>query len=399
MCSDETSKNQSAIWTAHIFLMPNKSLQSPFERNSNAYKRCLSRGLKREVAVDGPSSEAFASAVSQAFGPLLQNRPWAPLQATLRDADHLQELLMLRPLGPELIGSKYDLEFLRAQCAVLDLKGKIYSVYIALLHSTLSWDFLRTSPVVIPGLEASWAHDPMLDADCSFASEENNAEYNSPSAENLGVIEHSSNAVTNGIPIVRPLAYHSGFGFEESSDAWSSISSADSIEAEQVTSAATDSSASSTRRPYHLPRQLDPDSRGHNIGPDAVWTRIKRNLVSAQVLQEAGLHYKARPDYVAVLGVLSREEITELAQKSAEMRASREGEPPSKIDDQQSRSALAVSPDSSHPTNPSSMASIDSTIPGSTTISIRATYTDQSTLDSFFGRLFGNGKVSTLVRC
>lgn len=335
--------------------------------------------------MDGPSSEAFASAVSQAFGPLLQNRPWAPLQATLRDADHLQELLMLRPLGPELIGSKYDLEFLRAQCAVLDLKGKIYSVYIALLHSNLSWNFLRTSPVVIPGLEASWAHDPMLDADYSFASEENNAEYNSPSAENLGVIEHSSNAVTNGIPIVRPLAYHSGFGFEESSDAWSSISSADS-------------SASSTRRPYHLPRQLDPDSWGHNIGPDAVWTRIKRNLVSAQVLQEAGLHYKARPDYFAVLGVLSREEITELAQKSAEMRASREGEPPSKIDGQQSRSALAVSPDSSHPTNPSSMASIDSTIPGSTTISIRATYTDQSTLDSFFGRLFGNGKVSTLVR-
>lgn len=386
MCSDEKSKKQSAIWTAHIFLLPNKSLRSPFERNSNAYKRCISRGLKREVAVDGPSSEAFASAVSQAFGPLLQNRPWAPLQATLRDADHLQELLMLRPLGPELIGSKYDLEFLRAQCAVLDLKGKIYSVYIALLHSTLSWDFLRTSPVVIPGLEASWAHDPMLDADYSFASEENNAEYNSPSAENLGVIEHFSNAVTNGIPIVRPLAYHSGFGFEESSNAWSSISSADS-------------SASSTRRPYHLPRQLDLDSRGHNIGPDAVWTRIKRNLVSAQVLQEAGLHYKARPDYVAVLGVLSREEIAELAQKSVELRASREGEAPSKIEDQQCRSALVLSPDSAHLTDPEGMSPMESATTESTTITILAAYTDQRTLESFFGRLFGYGKVSILVRC
>lgn len=386
MCSDEKSKKQSAIWTAHIFLLPNKSLRSPFERNSNAYKRCISRGLKREVAVDGPSSEAFASAVSQAFGPLLQNRPWAPLQATLRDADHLQELLMLRPLGPELIGSKYDLEFLRAQCAVLDLKGKVYSVYIALLHSTLSWDFLRTSPVVIPGLEASWAHDPMLDTDYSFASEENNAEYNSPSAENLGVIEHSSNAVTNGIPIVRPLAYHSGFGFEESSDAWSSISPADS-------------SASSARRPYHLPRQLDPDSRGHNIGTDAVWTRIKRNLVSAQVLQEAGLHYKARPDYVAVLGVLSREEIAELAQKSVELRASREGEAPSKIEDQQCRSTLVLSPDSAHLTDPEGMSPMESATTESTTITILAAYTDQRTLESFFGRWYGYGKVSILVRC
>lgn len=34
-----------------------------------------------------------------------------------------------------------------------------------------------------------------------------------------------------------------------------------------------------------------------------------------------------------------------------------------------------------------------------TTISIRATYTEQTTLDAFFGRLFGYGKASVLVRC
>lgn len=33
-----------------------------------------------------------------------------------------------------------------------------------------------------------------------------------------------------------------------------------------------------------------------------------------------------------------------------------------------------------------------------TTISIRATYTEQATLDAFFGRLFGYGKASVLVR-
>lgn len=132
------------------------------------------------VTVNGPSSEAFASAVSQAFGPLLQNRPWAPLQAKHCDAENLQGLPMLRPLGPELLGSKYDLEFLRTHCAVLDTDGNVDSLYIAMRHSTLSWNDLRTSPVVLPDLEASWEHDPMLDADIPFASDENNAEYNSP---------------------------------------------------------------------------------------------------------------------------------------------------------------------------------------------------------------------------
>lgn len=35
---------------------------------------------------------------------------------------------------------------------------------------------------------------------------------------------------------------------------------------------------------------------------------------------------------------------------------------------------------------------------GMTTICIRATYTEQTTLDAFFGRLFGYGKASVLVR-
>lgn len=90
---------------------------------------------------------------------------------------------------------------------------------------------------------------------------------------------------------------------------------------------------------------LAPDGSGHKIGPDAVWTRIKRNLVSVQVLLEAGLRYEARPDYVTVLEVLSREEIGELARKSVGVRASREDEPPSTVVGQQGRDALAGSTD------------------------------------------------------
>lgn len=73
-----------------------------------------------------------------------------------------------------------------------------------------------------------------------------------------------------------------------------------------------------TRQSY-----LAPDSKGADIPLDAKWTRIKRTLVSPEVLEKAGLRYEARPDFVAILGVLGREEIASLAKQSAEVRASR----------------------------------------------------------------------------
>lgn len=69
--------------------------------------------------------------------------------------------------------------------------------------------------------------------------------------------------------------------------------------------------------------RLAPDSKGAEIPLEAKWTRIKRTLVSPVVLDQAGLRYEARPEFVAVLGVLSREEIANLAKKSVEVRASR----------------------------------------------------------------------------
>lgn len=69
--------------------------------------------------------------------------------------------------------------------------------------------------------------------------------------------------------------------------------------------------------------RLAPDSKGAEIPLEAKWTRIKRTLVSPEVLDQAGLRYEARPEFVAVLGVLTREEIAGFAKKSAEVRASR----------------------------------------------------------------------------
>ncbi|KAH7308028.1 hypothetical protein B0I35DRAFT_483321 [Stachybotrys elegans] len=69
--------------------------------------------------------------------------------------------------------------------------------------------------------------------------------------------------------------------------------------------------------------RLAPDRYGHEIPMDAPWTRIKRTLVSPEVLERAGVRYEARPEYVAILGRLSREEIAEFARQSADCRAAR----------------------------------------------------------------------------
>ncbi|TID02070.1 SART-1 family protein DOT2 [Colletotrichum higginsianum] len=69
--------------------------------------------------------------------------------------------------------------------------------------------------------------------------------------------------------------------------------------------------------------RIAPDRYGMGIPMEAKWTRIRRALVSPEILERAGVRYEARPDYVAVLGVLTREEITNYARLSAEARAAR----------------------------------------------------------------------------
>lgn len=73
---------------------------------------------------------------------------------------------------------------------------------------------------------------------------------------------------------------------------------------------------------------LAPDRFGHEIPLDAQWTKIKRSLVSPEVLEQAGVRYEARPEYVAILGRLSHDEISEYARRSAACRAARYGNYP-----------------------------------------------------------------------
>ncbi|KAJ2976076.1 hypothetical protein NUW58_g8180 [Xylaria curta] len=152
-------------WTVHVSLLPTSAQPFPFEKDTNAYKRCLSRGLHQMVAVGGTDSDSFTRAITKSFGSLLRGRPWMPLQARLCDAVTLEGLPMLRPLDNHLLNQPYDLEFLRQYCAVCHPTGKVESLYIAMAHDTFSWHFLRRSPCHLEGLEASWEYDQLLDPD------------------------------------------------------------------------------------------------------------------------------------------------------------------------------------------------------------------------------------------
>jgi hypothetical protein len=165
----------TGLWTVHISLMPHTTVPMPFERNTNAYQRCLSRGLHQVVPVRGPTADAFVAAVNKAFGDLLKGRPWMPLEARLCDAEQLQGLPMLRQLDPNLVESSYTSEFLRTNCAVCDANGVMDSLYITMREPhVLSWHALRQSPVVVDGLEDSWKFDPLLDNDGDTSNEDTN---------------------------------------------------------------------------------------------------------------------------------------------------------------------------------------------------------------------------------
>jgi len=153
----------SQAWTVHISLLPTSAQPFPFEKDTAAYKRCLSRGLHRVVAIPDSDSYSFRTAVSEAFSEILRRRPWLPLVARICDAKNLRGLPMLRQLPEWLVDSDFDEDFLQRNCAVTDESGKILDLYIAMSHDTISWVELKEVSPFLDGLEASWIYDPYLD--------------------------------------------------------------------------------------------------------------------------------------------------------------------------------------------------------------------------------------------
>jgi hypothetical protein len=156
----------SQAWTVHISLLPTSSQPFPFEKDTAAYKRCLSRGLHRVAIIPDSDDHSFRTAVSEAFSEILRGRPWRPLVAKICDAKNLLGLPMLRQLDHWLVDSKYDVGFLQQNCAVTDESGKIIDLYIAMSYDTISWAELKEVTPLYPGLEASWIYDTLLDGPC-----------------------------------------------------------------------------------------------------------------------------------------------------------------------------------------------------------------------------------------
>ncbi|KAF4121785.1 hypothetical protein GMORB2_1624 [Geosmithia morbida] len=169
-------------WTVHVSLMPSRERPFPYEKDTNAYKRCLSRGLHRMIAIQGTSGEAFAAAVSRTFGHILGDQAWEPLRAKTCDARRLEGQTMLRPLEADVVAavsgdrpSPYSRAFLRDNCAICDAHGNLQALYLAPRHVSFSWPTIRNLPVSLDGLEASWGYDQYLDIDRGDADEKENA--------------------------------------------------------------------------------------------------------------------------------------------------------------------------------------------------------------------------------
>ncbi|KAF5596358.1 hypothetical protein FPCIR_4013 [Fusarium pseudocircinatum] len=83
-----------------------------------------------------------------------------------------------------------------------------------------------------------------------------------------------------------------------------------------VSSLSTYRRKNGTRGPAQFSGLVSPDQYGRAIADDALWTKISRKHVSVEVLQRVGVRYEARPDYVAILGVLSKEQVAKLVHES-----------------------------------------------------------------------------------
>ncbi|KAK3374799.1 hypothetical protein B0H63DRAFT_256458 [Podospora didyma] len=71
---------------------------------------------------------------------------------------------------------------------------------------------------------------------------------------------------------------------------------------------------------------LAPDGRGRPIPLDAKWTKVSRSMISSAALANARprLRYEARPEFVFILGQLTKKEVEDLVKDSKKIRAERE---------------------------------------------------------------------------
>ncbi|KIV77102.1 hypothetical protein, variant [Exophiala sideris] len=79
------------------------------------------------------------------------------------------------------------------------------------------------------------------------------------------------------------------------------------------------------------------DATKEGIPPNARWTKISRALVNPEALEKLHERFEERDDYVIVLRVITREEITKLAEKTKEIREARERQWQAELEERRQR--------------------------------------------------------------
>jgi hypothetical protein len=160
-----TEQKHPEAWDVRVILVPSRGQTYAFNINSQAYRRCQSRGLQQDMHMHDRSSAQFVQCVDAGFATILRGRPWVPLMC-LRSSDML--LTQIPPV--ERNSTRWDYHFLESQCMAHD-KAQGDVIYIALQDIDLSWNDIRSLPRVFGSDETCWKHDDELDGSLPAAAQ------------------------------------------------------------------------------------------------------------------------------------------------------------------------------------------------------------------------------------
>lgn len=176
-------------------LLPSRNQRYPFDKDSQAARRCLSRRMSRRIRVEDGSSDAFANAVTTAFEPILRGRAWMPLGVSDDGGDDGEDGVAnkaqrrdgtgrrLRVLANEFReGYVWSKPFLLNRCALFEPDGRGDTddgkatggtIFLALQFHDLTWPEIRSFPIAPEfadrdGDARVWAVDSESDGDGSW---------------------------------------------------------------------------------------------------------------------------------------------------------------------------------------------------------------------------------------
>ncbi|KAI9882859.1 MAG: hypothetical protein M1823_005388 [Watsoniomyces obsoletus] len=154
------------VWTARVVMIPNQPWlggeEVAWTVESTAYRRCLSRGLVREVVFGDVSAVSIKGAIEEIFTSALNGRNWMPLargSASSTNSFTLEHL----PLDDMHEHNQWDRDFLSQYC-LIELRTT-QTLYMTLSEDDLTWGEIRQLHMEDESKEdsSSWEHDEALD--------------------------------------------------------------------------------------------------------------------------------------------------------------------------------------------------------------------------------------------